>query len=258
MPVSLEKDILDEISNLSGVAYYSVLRDWGLLSPKSEPYQTPQPHEGIESASIDPSVVGTVPMVNDSYEDKEPTVIAVTKDGVDYTTTAYIKFIDESTPRNYFSTTTDFATFHRGQLSMPSGYERSGDPLALNPFTCGIASGRMYVTGVVFNIHPDPYHYGLPNGIGVWRSDNGGISWSYPTISAVNNSDDQQLLDKPAIAVSWHYGTRGYVYVAYMKINRSQTDQLLVTRSTNGGVTFGAPVLVAEGEDIQGPQIFGG
>ena len=184
--------------------------------------------------------------------------IFVTKDGVDYTTTAYIKFIDESTPRNYFSTTTDFATFHRGQLSMPSGYERSGDPLALNPFTCGIASGRMYVTGVVFNIHPDPYHYGLPNGIGVWRSDNGGISWSYPTISAVNNSDDQQLLDKPAIAVSWHYGTRGYVYVAYMKINRSQTDQLLVTRSTNGGVTFGAPVLVAEGEDIQGPQIFGG
>ena len=54
-----EEDILNEISNLSGVAYYSVLRDWRLLPPKSEPYQTPQPHEGIEPTSIDPSVVGS-------------------------------------------------------------------------------------------------------------------------------------------------------------------------------------------------------
>lgn len=47
--------------------------------------------------------------------------------------------------------------------------------------------------------------------------------------------------DKPAITVSWHTGTLGYVYVGYVYIDTKTspaTYYILVSRSTDGGLTF--------------------
>lgn len=136
---------------------------------------------------------------------------------------------------------------------MPSGYQRSADPLlSENPYTNGIAPGRIYLTGIVFNTDTTS-GYG-PSGVVVWRSDDGGVSWYQPQfVESTSNPD--LFLDKPAITVSWYSGTRGYVYVAYIRINRGAPDELVVARSTNGGETFGTPIVVATGDGIQGPQV---
>ncbi|MEW6570334.1 MAG: sialidase family protein [Nitrospirota bacterium] len=122
--------------------------------------------------------------------------------------------------------------------------------LDTNPFSSGIAPRRTYLTGLLMN-------EGATNtAIGVWRSDNGGLSWTGSVIVATS-SDYYRPVDKPDIVVSWYTGTRGHVYVAYVKLAPSgNTHYLYVARSTNGGQTFGAPVLVtATNNSINGAQV---
>jgi hypothetical protein len=70
-------------------------------------------------------------------------------------------------------------------------------------------------------------------------------------------SNNTYALDKPEVAVSWYNqspSSRGWLFVAYMRVAGTQT-KLMVTKSTDGGVTFGAPVQAAIGK-IHAPQIF--
>lgn len=126
---------------------------------------------------------------------------------------------------------------------MAPGYSRSADPLmSANLYNVGIAPKRMYVVGLLHN--QSIYDY---SAIGVWRSDNGGQSWSQPTLAELRAGGGFHL-DKPAIGVSWHSPTMGYVYVAYVAIDfNSSNNALVVERSIDGGLSFGNPFLIAYG-----------
>jgi hypothetical protein len=139
---------------------------------------------------------------------------------------------------------------------MPAGYTQSGDPLMdENSSTTGIAPLRKYVTGIIYQDNSTNRDV-APNAIGVWHSDDGGITWSQPTLAATN-SDQNFFLDKPAINVSQWAGNNGTVFVAYMLLDlRSNptAPQLRIVRSTDGGITFSQSFLVTSG-NIEGPQI---
>lgn len=236
---------LGAVEYLSGVPYFATVGK-SLPVPSYENLSQSYPDLSIQQTATASSVIGTVNMTEDSNQDVEPSVISIDKSGTVWTTTVYTKYVG-GIAKNYFSTTTDFNTKYKGQLFIPAGYTWSGDPLlAENPYTSGQGPGRIYASGIIFNGATNI----PPNGIAVWRSDNGGVSWFQPAIVA-SNSSSSYFLDKPAIGVSWHSGSLGYVYIAYIKY---PVNQLLVAKSTDGGLTFGAPVSVAIG-NIQGPQI---
>lgn len=229
---------LDNFKFLSGVVYIETWRLYGFWPPGPGPF-TESPEFPAPA-----SVLYTVNVSNDTNQDMEPSVVSLTLGSTDYTTTAYIKYVN-GIAKNHFATTTDFVNFTRGQLSIPAGYTWSADPmLDANIFTSGIAPGRVYCAGIVYNQYP----ISPPNAIAVWRSNNGGITWSQPTLAAVNNSSNY-FLDKPDIVVSWHSGSLGYVYVIYTLYNNSDPNQnqILVRRSTNGGLSFTAPFAVTSG-----------
>lgn len=195
-------------------------------------------------------------VTDDAYLDVEPSIIAVNINGVPWTTTAAIKYIPvagytDKLARNHFATTSDFIAFTRGELPMVAGYSRSADPLmSANLYDAGIAPRRMYVVGNLHNADSNLY-----SAIGVWRSDNGGQTWSQPTLAEIRGGGGY-LLDKPAIGVSWHSGTLGYVYVAYVSIDfHTNNNALVIERSTDGGLSFGNPFVIAYGGAVTAPQI---
>lgn len=244
---------------LSGPAFLSTPEGRATVEPPFE-----YPHDVIyendsETQRISAALVTgpafTKQVSNDTNQDTETAIQSLTlSNGTVRTTTTYIKFVNIggfTRARNYYSTTTNFNTWSSGQLPVPTGYVQTADPLMdSNIYSSGVAPLRMYTVGIVYQATS----FSNPNAIGVWRSDNGGSSWSGPTLAATNTSG-YYFLDKPDIAVSWYSGTRGYVYVAYVKIGSvASSTQLYVARSTNGGVSFGTPALVTTGY-IQGAQI---
>jgi len=249
----------DPTDSLSGVAFLSSAkaRRLGLRPDKLPPgpgIPGPQPQTLSDGSQY------TLQVTNDAQQDTEPTDRTLTIGSTTYTTVASIKYLftgpapNQNRFRNYFATTTDFSTWTRGELPMPTGYTQSGDPLMdENSYTTGIAPLRKYVTGIIFQDYTGPTV--VPNAIGVWHSDDGGMTWSQPTLAAVN-TDQNFFLDKPAINVSQWSGNNGTVFIAYMLVDLrpSNPSQLLVARSTDGGVTFSQPVLVTSG-NIEGPQI---
>src|SRR5262249_38090468 len=134
-------------------------------------------------------------------------------------------------------------------LALPQGFEFSGDPfLAANPYSSGVGPGRVYASGIALNRLGDQ-----PDAIVVWHSDDGGQSWSTPSI--VESSQGTSQLDKPAIGVSWHPNTLGHVHVAYISAGGSGRD-LRIAKSTDGGITFNAPVVITSSVvDINGAQV---
>jgi hypothetical protein len=231
---------------LSGAVFFPAMRDlFGMTFPPPGKY------------AVTPEVsLYTVNATNDSYQDMEPTVASLRLGATDYTTTVYFRYTGTCPnviPRNRYASTTNFVNFTRGQLFLPSGHSQSADPLLdANIFSDGVAPGRLYCTGIVYNGAPT----NTPNSIALWRSNNGGITWSVPTIVA-RNDDPIYFLDKPAIKVSWASdATKGHVYVAYIKYNNidSSQNQLLVSKSLDGGMSFGPPAFVTSGL-IHAPQI---
>jgi hypothetical protein len=179
---------IENFKFLSGAVYLETLKLYGIGPPGQEPFT-----ESSKFASPE-TVLYTVNASNDVNQDVQPSVVSLTLGSTDYTTTAYIKFVS-GLPKNHFATTTDFLNFTRGQLTIPLGYTTSADPmLDANIFTSGIAPGRIYCAGIVFNQYPTS----PPNAIAVWRSSNGGVNWSGPTIAA-RNTDSNYFLDKPDI-----------------------------------------------------------
>jgi len=157
----------------------------------------------------------------DQNQDVEPSVVSVLDEGVKFTSTTFTKYVDlpgfeGRRPRVHFSTTSDLTSFpQRGQLPLPLDYTASGDPLmAVNPYAGGIAPGRMYCTGIMFNetttlANNNPAN--LLNAIGLWRSDDGGRTWSLPTAVRVSGGGGI-LHDKPAMrfhgmAAAWAMST---------------------------------------------------
>jgi hypothetical protein len=193
------EEALAAAGNISGVVYFSLKKDWGLEETEQSEYQEP----GLESNiwDVEPEHVRVLEdnVTGDTYQDVEPSVIIQNRNGVYHSVTAYISYQPER--KNFFATTTDvFQTYTRGQLAIPEGYLYSADPLMdQNPYTIGIAPRRIYLTGILFNVNTK-WAFGVPNGIAIWRSDDGGLSWTAPSV--ISNYDPNFLLDKPDIAVS--------------------------------------------------------
>ena len=215
------------------------------------------PAGGLAVVADASSVQTTGRATNDTRQDVEPAVTAVNVSGTTYTAATSIKYVPVvgltgNQPRTYYSTTSDFASFVSGQLPMPTGYALSGDPLmSTNPYTGGIAPKRVYCTGLLFNTGGQS----APSAIGVWRSDDGGRTWSYPAIVA-SQAGGGYMVDKPAIAVSWNSSSLGYVYVTWANLdfNNPAGSSIWVARSTDGGLTFPTNTVITY-DNTTGPQV---
>ncbi len=183
---------------------------------------------GTASAAFS-TVLNTRNVSNSTAQDFEPSIVAVNLNGQLRVTSAYIRATSNTNLRIRFSTYVGNNAPVTGLLPLPSGFVTSVDPyLAVNGLTNGVAPKRKYLVGLLF-------HASGATRIVVWRSGNGGVTWSQPV--TVDNSNG---LDKPHIVVSTHPATRGHVYVAY----RTGTGQLAIRRSTNGGITFSTQSLI--------------
>lgn len=238
-----------DLDNASSIYHYvPPSNDFGFTEPLPEFSESVNSLSGIGDFTTASTIIGSVNVTNDSNQDVEPAIIAIEKNGIVYTTTAYFKYLANGDPRTYYSTTTDFSSFSSGQLTLPAGYTWSVDPLFdENCYSNGIAPKRIYLTGLLLDSEFKEH-----SRIALWRSDNGGLSWSGPTTVA-QGSGAAGNVDKPDVAVSWHSGTRGYVYVAYV-ILKDSNSELWVKRSIDGGLTFPVERLVEIG-DVNGAQV---
>lgn len=247
----------DVLEHLSGPAYLSTAEGLRRATrPPGEEPPVPDEPDTLVRISAAATTLYNLQVTNDAEQDVEPAVMALTlANGTTRTTKTYIKGVTiggQLRFRNYFASTANNSTWTHGQLPIPANYQQTADPLMdANVFANGVAPFRMYTVGIVYQTAP----FLTPNAIGVWRSDNGGVTWLGPTLADVNNNS-QFFVDKPDIATSWNSVTRGHVYIAYVRIdaNNVNNTQLLVRRSTDGGLTFGAPSLVTTGR-VQGAQI---
>jgi hypothetical protein len=250
---------------LTGVAYES--SDRVSHQPKTTGPQNsglfPQP--SWPSASVASGPVYTYDVINNQNQNVEPSVISISIGSTTYTSAGFIQRLPTGLTqpqfryRNAVATTSSLTTpnWTYTTLPIPTGYTQSGDPLMdENAYSDGIAPHRIYLTGIIFQ-DTSCTQTGCvsPNAIGLWHSDNGGLTWSQPTLVDSVLHGGTLFLDKPAVAVaSYGFGWRGTVYVAYNKDTFGQASQLLVAKSSDGGITFGAPVLVTSG-NVVGVQI---
>ncbi|MGH9339699.1 MAG: hypothetical protein ACRD1R_08975 [Acidobacteriota bacterium] len=258
---------LEAINTLSGPLYYpSITKFLG-----SNPFPPPLP---VSDESSSGGGVGTSSSqfgalytnrvtLDDTADDVKPTIMTLTVGTTDYTAIGYIKLVTENNTkiyRNYVATTqTGLGQWIYSEMPRPSDFVWSADPvLHENPYASGVAPERMYYTGVLYNSSCDV----PPNAIAVWRSNDGGFTWDDgnpatddPAIIERNDSS-AFCVDKPDVEVSWYSGTRGYVFVSYVKVNISDPTQneVRVALSTDGGVTFGTPVVVTSSH-ILGTQM---
>lgn len=183
----------------------------------------------------------------------EPSVLAIQKSGLTNTVTTFFRYI--TTPNlhtlTYSAQKPRTGTWSSTLLPLPVGYDSDGDPnLDGNFSTVGVAPKRIYNVGLLFN------STGGKTGVGVWRSDDAGVTWSGPTVVDTRPAGNI-LVDKPAITVTPGVTTQaGWVYAAYVIADMSNAAnfKIYVAGSLDGGVTFGAPVLVVTG-NVSDPQI---
>jgi hypothetical protein len=244
---------------LDGAAYLST--DQGRKAA-SEIDHTLRLDHGSEALALQTTsangLLFTVQVTNDEEQDVEPSIYSLTlASGQRRTTTTFLKRTrlpsGEYRFRNHFASTVDFANWTRGELPVPAEYQQSVDPLMdANIYANGVRPRRLYTVGLLTQRSP----FQSPNSVGLWRSDDGGVTWSNPALVDSVLSGTQFYIDKPDVAVSWYTGTRGHVYVAYLRLNRLDQNgsQLLVRRSLDGGETFGPAALIATGR-LQGVQL---
>jgi hypothetical protein len=232
---------------LSGPNALSIAQYFGL------PLPTPQHINGILGAIVDPSVLYTYQVTNDSQKEVEPAVLSLTIGGIDHTSSVYIRYPNGIVPRLFFSHSTNLVDWSSPlEMRRPLfGYTQSVDSLmAANIYTNGIAPLRLYCVGLLKNDYLRD-----PSAITAWYSDDGGQSWSYPTTVDSRGAGDF-LLDKPAIATSLAPDSRGYVHVSYTNAYTPEVgrNEIVASRSTDGGITFSDTQVLATGT-LGGSQV---
>jgi hypothetical protein len=83
---------------------------------------SPAPLAAVQSLS---PTATTQQVSCDTQEDIEPVVVTVSRQGMPYTLTAYVKFAG-NVPRINYAGTSDFVSFQRGPLKIPTKYDRAG------------------------------------------------------------------------------------------------------------------------------------
>jgi hypothetical protein len=188
-----------------------------------------------------------------TYQDIEPALITQMRSGVEHQTTVWMEFtnaLPQLVSSHYASGTNNIS-----YLAHLPGYDgRYGDPWMVQNTSTTAPLQRIYLVGItVGNTTAEP------NALVRWYSDNGGTSWSpaaaivqYPTAPA------PFLVDKPAVAVSAAAGSAGYVYVPYIRHNRSTNrHELVIQVSTDAGATWKGPYLISNPavSHHQAPQV---
>lgn len=106
------------------------------------------------------------------------------------------------------------------------------------------SSGNFYVVILSFN---DTAH---PNALYVKKSTDGGLTWG-PNATVVDNVSGY-FEDKELIACDrTNSPYKGYVYVTWARFGSA--EQVMMCRSTNGGVSFSAPLAVSGLGSLQWP-----
>jgi hypothetical protein len=228
---------------MSGSLYYSLAADLGLIPPLDS-------YHGIATVAPQAPPVGFRPydiqLTATTQHEVEPSVISTTVNGQVYTATTYARSDAHFTLWYSRRTEGNSGTLVGGQMPTLAAYQSYGDPfLDANIYGGGVTPGRIYNTGIMHNGQRV-----ANNAIGCWHSDDGGATWSTPTIVA-SNPLSSVFLDKPAVVVSKATNSLGWVYIIYSRevITVPYSFQLCVARSTDGGVTFGTSHLVDSRRD---------
>ena len=207
---------------------------------------------------------------SDSDQDTEPAVTTQNINSADRTTVAFIKITNPVSPfraRIYTTSTTNLTSFPTPTaLSIPASglsgvtYTNTADPtLAYDLLGLNTPAYQMYCAGLAYNM--DSYGNHPNGGVAVWRSSDGGSTWSGSTIVA--ETSGTHVYDKPVVAVSWnnvsfdgHGPLGGHVYVAWVDVDTSSLtgNHIYFSRSTDGGVTWSSPLTIATGF-VHTPQI---
>jgi hypothetical protein len=180
--------------------------------------------------------LGNFPVTVTQENEGDPGIV-VNRNGVFYA--SYILF-DASRPLGFRNTV--------GVSTSTDGGVTWGLPVALPPFgapngvldkpfsavdsTGGGHSGNVYVT---FTNFPAIFTGTLP--IMFSRSTNGGLSFSSPIQLSASGTQSQG--SEPVV------GPHGEIYVAWFQFTGPQGSGIVVAKSTDGGLTFAAPVFVA-------------
>jgi hypothetical protein len=263
-PMTLER--LNK-AGLSSSWYYALHRTiaHGLVNPTSitlasEPKEATTARLHVrETAALAAGVKAT----NDTLQDAESAVTALNIGGTTYTVAASNHYTNvNGTVYGHINavSSSNFSNFTLPtQLPIPVDrrgspqFQDSSDPmLAANVYAGGVAPGRIYCSGILFT--PDARFN--PSMVGLWHSDDGGVTWSQPTVVATQ-SGGGYLVDKPAVTVSSYPSTLGYVYVSYVVVNTSNslTSSVWVARSTDGGLNFETPAANITYDFVQGPVV---
>ncbi len=117
-----------------------------------------------------------------------------------------------------------------------AGFEFASDPaLAFD------TNGNLYYVGLVFNVQGNKP---VDGSVFVTKSIDGGESFTSPVLAAAPSK--VVFNDKPYVAVDKTAGTfSGRVYVSWTSFTSSTTSDIMVTSSSNGGLSFSAPVRVS-------------
>ena len=124
------------------------------------------------------------------------------------------------------------------EISTLSGMGASGDPaLAFD------SQGNAYLAGIAFAVSPVPGpNPGRDSVVFVAKSADGGETYSQITIVARAISRFT-FHDKEWIAVDL---TNDYVYVVWVRFNAALVAEMVVSRSTNGGLTWSIPRIISD------------
>ncbi len=141
--------------------------------------------------------------------------------------------VGKSYPVGFFSSYDRGRTFIARPTPLPSPYSYAADP------SIGFATnGTVFASYLV----ESPTYCNGPAGSGgiiVAASRNNGKTFRPPTVVDVNASDD-----KPYMAVESVPGRLSHIFVAWTRSGNRQ--QIVLSRSTDGGVSFSAPQVLAE------------
>jgi hypothetical protein len=277
LPSPVSGFTIDRLNQLavSGTPYYSTLRAFAQHGNASSNATTQdlngpagsthRPGLLTGSATFRPAVNtvdGNLNMTTDTVKDIEPSTIVQQVGSTIYSTVAVTKYTDPSFPRLWTYTATNLgmppSSFQLptpqagdGWLGNLADYRLTFDPyLAANHYAQNPGSKRVYVSGAAFS----GTIYTQPSGVAVWRSDDGGLTFSNPK-PVVSTNQNNIFYDKPHIAVSQYAGTRGYVYVAYTRVVNGGSSEVHVARSMDGGLSFNQDTIVATGVQLNMPQI---
>ncbi len=122
-------------------------------------------------------------------------------------------------------------------------WERTSDP-----WVAFGADGRAYFASLLFNNStPD-------NAIGVSTSDDGGLTWGPPVevYRTVQPFNDKEAIVVDTLPSSPYFGTVYATWDIVERVNGEFRQRLVVSRSSNGGRTWSAPVRVRKNHENVG------